>query len=70
VQSRAEPDGVGIGVFSADGQPLVHRTALASYMDRAFVAEAKEVESTTFVAHVRYGSTGAVALRNTQATER
>ena len=69
VQSRAEPDGAGLGVFSVEGEPVVHRTPLAAYEDTEFASEAKEVESTTFVAHVRYASTGAVALRNTHPFE-
>jgi predicted glutamine amidotransferase len=69
VQSRAEPDGAGLGVFSVDGEPIVHRTPLAAYADAQFASEAKEVESATFVAHVRYASTGAVALRNTHPFE-
>ncbi len=69
LQSRAEPDGAGLGVFSADGKPVVHRTPLAAYEDAQFAGEAREVESTTFVAHVRYASTGAVALRNTHPFE-
>ncbi len=65
VQSRAEPDGTGAGGFSPQGDAVVHRSALAAYEDRAFAAEARVVESRTHVAHVRYASTGAVALRNT-----
>jgi glutamine amidotransferase len=68
-QSRAEPDGAGIGVFASDGRPLVHRTPLAAYQDTAFASEARELESQTFVAHVRYASTGAVALENTHPFE-
>lgn len=69
VQSRAEPDGTGLGVFSVNGEPLVHRAPLAAYEDTQFASEAREVESTTFVAHVRYASTGAVALSNTHPFE-
>jgi predicted glutamine amidotransferase len=64
-QSRAEPDGAGLGHFTADEQPSVYRTVLAAYEDSQFAAEAREVESRTFVAHIRYASTGAVALENT-----
>jgi glutamine amidotransferase len=69
LQSRAEPDGAGLGAFAPDGRPILHRSPLAAYEDPGFAAEAQEVESTTFVAHVRYASTGAVALRNTQPFE-
>lgn len=69
LQSRAEPDGAGLGVFAADGSPVVHRTPLAAYEDAGFASEAREVESTTFIAHIRYASTGAVEVRNTHPFE-
>jgi predicted glutamine amidotransferase len=68
-QSRTEPDGAGLGVFTADETPSVYRTVLAAYQDNQFAAEAREVESRTFVAHIRYASTGAVALENTHPFE-
>jgi predicted glutamine amidotransferase len=69
VQSRAEPDGAGLGAFSAEGEPVVHRSPLPAYEDETFAAEAREVESRTFVAHVRYGSTGAATVENTHPFE-
>lgn len=69
LQSRAEPDGAGIGAFTPEGQPVLHRSPRPAYEDPGFAAEAKEVESTTFLAHVRYASTGEVALENTQPFE-
>ncbi|GLZ37135.1 class II glutamine amidotransferase [Actinokineospora sp. NBRC 105648] len=68
-QSRREPDGTGLGTFTADGVPLVEKQPLAAYQDEEFAREAKERESTTFVAHIRYASTGAVDLRNTHPFE-
>jgi predicted glutamine amidotransferase len=68
-QSRAEPDGAGLGTFTAEGAPAVYRTVLAAYEDTRFAAEAREVESKTFIAHIRYASTGAVALENTHPFE-
>ncbi|MBF6133441.1 class II glutamine amidotransferase [Nocardia otitidiscaviarum] len=64
-QSRREPDGVGLGTFAADGTPLVEKQPLAAYEDARFGREARERASATFVAHVRYASTGAVEPRNT-----
>ncbi len=64
-QSRREPDGTGLGVFDADGTPQVDKRALAAYQDEQFAREAKERESTTFIAHVRYASTGGLDPRNT-----
>src|SRR3954452_14675110 len=68
-QIRREPDGTGLGVFAADGTPQVHRRAVAAYEDLEFMREAKDVPSRTFVAHVRYATTGAVTARNTHPFE-
>jgi predicted glutamine amidotransferase len=65
VQSRREPDGVGLGVFDAAGTPEVHKRPVAAYADKECARQARQVESTTFVAHVRYASTGALLPRNT-----
>ena len=68
-QSRREADGTGIGVFSPDGSPIVDKQPIAAYQDKAFAVEARELESRTFVAHVRYASTGANTLVNTHPFE-
>lgn len=68
-QSRREPDGTGLGVFGMDGTPQVTKQPLAAYQDEQFAREAKERESTTFVAHIRYASTGGLDLRNTHPFE-
>ncbi|MCC5477703.1 class II glutamine amidotransferase [Streptomyces barringtoniae] len=65
VQSRREPDGTGLGFFDADATPEVHKAPIAAYEDRAFAREAREVESATFLAHIRYASTGGLDVRNT-----
>jgi len=65
VQSKREPDGTGLGYFQSDGTPVTHKAPIAAYEDRAFAEEARTVESATFIAHVRYASTGKVAERNT-----
>jgi glutamine amidotransferase len=64
-QSRRNPDGTGLGWFAADGTPRVDKQPLAGYEDAPFATAAREVSSRTFVAHVRYASTGAVAPQNT-----
>ena len=69
VQSRREPDGSGLGVFGADGEPVVHKRPIAAYEDRGFAEEARDVTSTTFIAHIRYASTGAAELQNTHPFE-
>jgi predicted glutamine amidotransferase len=68
-QSRRNPDGTGIGWFGADGRPLVEKQPIAAYEDEAFAREARELESTTFVAHVRYATTGAIDPPNTHPFE-
>jgi len=68
-QSRREPDGTGLGVFAADGTPVVDKQPLAAYQDPQFAREAKERESATFLAHIRYASTGGLDTRNTHPFE-
>jgi glutamine amidotransferase len=68
-QSHRDPDGTGLGYFSPDGTPQVHKAPMAAYRDRAFATEAQHVQSTTFLAHVRYASTGALEARNTHPFE-
>ncbi|KZB84773.1 class II glutamine amidotransferase [Amycolatopsis regifaucium] len=64
-QSRRDPDGTGLGTFSADGVAEVEKQPMAAYEDEKFAEEAKERESATFLAHVRYASTGGLEPRNT-----
>jgi predicted glutamine amidotransferase len=68
-QSRREPDGTGLGSYDSDGKPGISKQPLAAYEDHAFAQEAKEVSSRTFVAHVRYASTGAISPQNTHPFE-
>ncbi|HEY1508415.1 MAG TPA: class II glutamine amidotransferase [Solirubrobacteraceae bacterium] len=69
VQSRREPDGTGVGCFDEHGKPLVYKQPLAAYEDQEFAREARELESRTFIAHIRYASTGAIAPQNTHPFE-
>ena len=68
-QSRREPDGTGVGAYDADGRPVVDKQPVAAFRDRAFAREARRISSRTFVAHVRYASTGELNLRNTHPFE-
>ncbi|MEU9475941.1 class II glutamine amidotransferase [Streptomyces sp. NPDC048191] len=68
-QSHREPDGTGLGYFDPDGRPEVHKAAIAAYEDRAFAREARDVESATFLAHIRFASTGGLDVRNTHPFE-
>jgi predicted glutamine amidotransferase len=69
VQSRREPDGVGLGVFDEAGRPVVHKRPVAAYEDREFAREAREVRSATFLAHIRFASTGGLLPQNTHPFE-
>ena len=64
-QSRRNPDGTGIGVFDANGVPHLHKEPIAAWRDAEFSTEANELTGTTFVAHVRYATTGARDIANT-----
>ncbi|MFJ2306041.1 class II glutamine amidotransferase [Streptomyces sp. NPDC087787] len=68
-QSHRDPDGTGLGYFTADGTPRVDKAPIAAYRDRGFAEEARQVESTTFLAHVRFASTGSLEARNTHPFE-
>ncbi len=68
-QSRREPDGTGLGTYNGDGTPVVSKQPLAAYEDQQFAQDAKECVSTTFVAHVRYASTGGLTPENTHPFE-
>ena len=64
-QSKRNPDGTGLGVFEADGKPVVDKQPVAAWQDSQFATEAHELTGTTFIAHVRYSSSAALELRNT-----
>jgi predicted glutamine amidotransferase len=64
-QSHRNPDGAGIGTFDDAGAPTLDKEPLAAWHDSEFATAARELRGTTFVAHVRYASTGARTLTNT-----
>ena len=64
-QSRRNPDGTGLGVFDVRGEPEVRKQPMAAWHDREFACEAKELTGTTFLAHVRYATTGKLDVANT-----
>lgn len=68
-QSRREPDGTGLGAYTATGTPTIDKQPLAAYEDGAFGREAREICSRTFVAHVRYASNGGLSVANTHPFE-
>jgi predicted glutamine amidotransferase len=68
-QSHREPDGTGLGWFDGGGVPHVSKQPLAAYGDARFGREAREISSSTFLAHIRFASTGALELKNTHPFE-
>jgi predicted glutamine amidotransferase len=64
-QSHRNPDGAGIGVFGPGGQVSVAKSPLAAWQDERFARDARDWQGTTFVAHVRYASTGGHTVANT-----
>src|SRR5262245_24342799 len=59
-QSRTNPDGTGLGVFDEHGRPRLHKEPIAAWQDAEFSTEAHKLTGTTFVAHVRYATTGSL----------
>ena len=64
-QSCTQPDGFGIGTFEEDGSPEIDKGPVRAYDDALFACEAREERSRTFVAHLRFASTGLPAPQNT-----
>lgn len=64
-QSHANPDGAGIGYYDPDGRPRVDKQPIAAFEDRQFASEAREISSSTYVAHIRHATTGALTVANT-----
>ncbi len=67
-QSHREPDGTGLGWFDGE-KPHVEKQAIAAYGDAEFARDARDVLSRSFLAHIRFASTGALELRNTHPFE-
>jgi glutamine amidotransferase len=68
-QSRRNPDGTGVGYYDEDGTPRVDKQPMPAYEDNRFAAEAHDLSSRTFVAHIRYASGTPVTLENTHPFE-
>lgn len=65
LQSETQPDGVGLGTFEPDGSPLVYRKPVSANRSQTFIADAREVRSTTFLAHIRHATAAQPTLENT-----
>ena len=66
---RAQPDGVGLGTFNPDGTPWVYRKPVAANRSQTFIADAHEVRSRTFLAHIRHATAGQPTIENTHPFE-
>jgi predicted glutamine amidotransferase len=64
-QSHRNADGAGIGFFDPAGEPVVDKQPEAAFGDQDFTHEAQQVESSTFVAHVRFATAGGRTVQNT-----
>ena len=64
-QSHRNADGSGIGFFDAAGTPVIDKQPEPAYSDQEFAHEAKQADSSVFIAHVRWASTGGRTVLNT-----
>ncbi|MFY9929913.1 MAG: class II glutamine amidotransferase [Streptosporangiaceae bacterium] len=64
-QSHRNADGSGIGFFDTAGEPVIDKQPEPAYRDQEFTHEAKQAESSVFIAHVRWASTGGRTVLNT-----
>lgn len=67
--SETQPDGVGLGTFNPDDTPWVYRKPVAANRSQTFIADAHEVRSRTFLAHIRHATAGEPRLENTHPFE-
>src|ERR1700733_2245003 len=65
VQSHRNVDGSGIGFFDSAGAPVVDKQPEPAFSDEEFIHEAKQAESSTFVAHIRWATAGGRTIANT-----
>ena len=64
-QSHRNADGAGIGYFGPDGEPVLDKQPEPAFRDQEFQRAARQAESSAFVAHVRWATTGGRTVRNT-----
>ncbi|HTU87811.1 MAG TPA: class II glutamine amidotransferase [Solirubrobacteraceae bacterium] len=67
--SETQPDGVGLGTFHADGTPWRYRKPVAANRSQTFIADAHEVSSRTFLAHIRHATAAEPTIENTHPFE-
>ena len=64
-QSHRNVDGAGIGFFGPGGEPVVDKQPEPAFRDQEFTHEARQAESSVFVAHVRWATAGGRTVLNT-----
>ena len=64
-QSHRNVDGAGLGFFGPTGEPVLDKQPEPAFSDPEFIREARQVESSSFVAHVRWATAGGRTVRNT-----
>ena len=62
-RAGASPTEPALGCFDQHGQPVVYKQPLAAYEDQRVRAGGAGAVLATFIAHIRYASTGAIARR-------
>ena len=65
VQSHRNADGAGLGFFGPGGEPVLDKQPEPAFRDQEFLRVARQAESSAFVAHVRWATTGGRTVRNT-----
>ena len=57
--------GPAFGFFGPTGEPVLDKQPEPAFSDPEFIREARQVESSSFVAHVRWATAGGRTVRNT-----
>jgi predicted glutamine amidotransferase len=64
-QSHRNVDGAGLGFFGPADEPVLDKQPEPAFSDPEFIREARQAESSSFVAHVRWATAGGRTVRNT-----
>jgi len=64
-QSHRNVDGAGLGFFGPAGEPVLDKQPEPAFNDPEFIRAARQAESSSFVAHVRWATAGGRTVRNT-----
>jgi glutamine amidotransferase len=69
LQSAEQPDGVGLGTFNADGDPVIYRKPVPAHRSQTYISSAQAVRSRTFISHIRHATAGGATFENTHPFE-